>query len=237
MIGTGEYTTGYVNGKPADSDKSTGVVALVMMDLKRRGKTERLAMAGTNGKKFPSIREHMKKVIGDVYQGMDLEIDTFPSDGEVDTTAYIKALEDFKAGDAVTIFTPDDTHFDIAMACIEKGLHVMVTKPAVMTLEHHAALHKAAVAKGVLLVTEVHKRWDPVYSDARDKIKNLGPFSYMYSYMSQPKHQLDTFRAWAGKSSDISYYLNSHHIDFHEWCMGNTSRPISVTAVASTGFA
>ena len=26
---------------------------------------------------------------------------------------------------------------------------------------------------------------------------------------------LDTFKAWAGKSSDISYYLNSHHIDFH----------------------
>ena len=55
--------------------------------------------------------------------------------------------------------------------------------------------------------------------------------------MSQPKHQLDSFRAWAGKSSDISYYLNSHHIDFHEWCMGETSRPVSVTALASTGFA
>ena len=25
-------------------------------------------------------------------------------------------------------------------------------------------------------------------------------------------------QAWAGKSSDISYYLNSHHVDFHEWC-------------------
>jgi D-galacturonate reductase len=35
--------------------------------------------------------------------------------------------------------------------------------------------------------------------------------------MSQPKFQLDTFRAWAGKSSDISYYLNSHHIDVHCW--------------------
>ena len=33
--------------------------------------------------------------------------------------------------------------------------------------------------------------------------------------MSQPKLQLSTFKAWAGLSSDISYYLNSHHIDFH----------------------
>ena len=34
-------------------------------------------------------------------------------------------------------------------------------------------------------------------------------------YMSQPKLQLSTFKAWVGISSDISYYLNSHHIDFH----------------------
>ena len=55
--------------------------------------------------------------------------------------------------------------------------------------------------------------------------------------MSQPKHQLNTFKAWAGKSRDISYYLNSHHIDFHEWCAGISSRPIKVTASASTGIA
>lgn len=78
-----------------------------------------------------------------------------------------------------------------------------------------------------------------MYLDARDRIQaNLGPFSYMYSYMSQPKQQLDTFKNWLGKGvSDISYYLNSHHIDFHEWCMGNKARPVSVTAAASTGVA
>ena len=56
--------------------------------------------------------------------------------------------------------------------------------------------------------------------------------------MSQPKQQLDTFKSWLGKGvSDISYYLNSHHIDFHEWCMENRSRPVSVTATASSGVA
>jgi hypothetical protein len=58
-----------------------------------------------------------------------------------------------------------------------------------------------------------------------------------YSYMSQPKHQLDTFRAWAGKSSDISYDLNSHHIDFHEWCVESACRPVRVTTCGSTGVA
>ena len=42
---------------------------------------------------------------------------------------------------------------------------------------------------------------------------------YLLTYISQPKHQLDTFKSWAGRSSDISYYLNSHHVDFCEWCL------------------
>ena len=48
MIGTGEYTTGYVGGTAADSDKGAGVVALTMFDLRRRSKVDRLGMCGVN---------------------------------------------------------------------------------------------------------------------------------------------------------------------------------------------
>jgi D-galacturonate reductase len=84
---------------------------------------------------------------------------------------------------------------------------------------------------------EVHKRWDPIYVDARDRIRGLGEFSFFQSYMSQPKSQLETFRHWAGRSSDISYYLNAHHVDFCVWAVGHLARPVSVCAVASTGVA
>lgn len=85
------------------------------------------------------------------------------------------------------------------------------------------------------LAVEYHKRFDPIYSDARNRARNLGPFSYFYSYMAQPKQQLDTFKAWAGKSSDINYYLNSHHIDVHNWMVSHMSHPTKVTALAATG--
>jgi D-galacturonate reductase len=159
------------------------------------------------------------------------------------------------AGDLVTIFTPDDTHFAIALACVEAGLHVLVTKPIVKTLADHRALADAAAKAGVLVMVEVHKRcegghrdggtgvsasdppnacasrgrYDPIYVDAKDRIGGLGNLSYMYAYMSQPKHQLDTFRAWAGKASDISYYLNSHHVDFTEWACLGASKPVKVS--------
>lgn len=55
--------------------------------------------------------------------------------------------------------------------------------------------------------------------------------------MSQPKSQLQTFSAWAGRSSDISYYLNSHHIDICESMVVPGWRPVRVTASGSVGTA
>lgn len=238
MVGTGEYVTGFVDGKGADSDKSTGVLGLVCLDLRSRGKIGRLGMVGTNGKKLPALRGHMQRVLGDVYEGIDPSIiETWPADGVVKRDAFRDAAAAFKPGDLAIIFTPDDTHYDIAMACVERGLHVMITKPPVKGLQQHLELVEAAKRKGVLCVAELHKRFDPIYLDARDRIRNLGPFSYYWAYMSQPKHQLETFKAWAGKSSDISYYLNSHHIDYHEWCLHGKARPVRVTAHSSTGVA
>jgi D-galacturonate reductase len=56
--------------------------------------------------------------------------------------------------------------------------------------------------------------------------------------MSQPKSQLETFKAWAGVDSDISYYLNSHHIDICESMVQQKGyTPVKVSASASKGVA
>lgn len=192
-----------------------------MFDLRKRGLVGEMHLAGTNGRKLPDIRSHMGRAIGEAYHasGYDLSCATYPGDDAVDPSAYSAALKVLPKGSAVTIFTPDDTHFAIALECVKAGMHVMVTKPICKTLAEHRELAAAAEAANVLVAIEVHKRWDPIYVDARDRMRAMGaPVSYFTSYMSQPKIQLQTFRAWAGLSSDISYYLNSHHIDFHgEW--------------------
>ena len=238
MVGTGEYTTGYVHDQASASDKSAGVVALTLFDLRRRGKVGELAMVGVNGTKFPGIRAHLKRVVSDVYRDVDVRFESFPGDDvSRDSEAYRRALDTLSPGDVVTVFTPDDTHFSIAKEAVERGCHVLVAKPIVKTLEEHLALIDAADQQGVLVAMEVHKRWDPIYTDARDRIRDLGEFSFFQSYMSQPKSQLNTFRHWAGRSSDISYYLNAHHIDFNVWAVGHRARPVSVSAVAATGVA
>lgn len=44
-------------------------------------------MAGTNGGKFPEIREHFQKNIGDVYKGLDLTFRGFPEENIRDAEA------------------------------------------------------------------------------------------------------------------------------------------------------
>ncbi|THW60941.1 NAD(P)-binding protein [Aureobasidium pullulans] len=237
MVGTGEYTTGFVGGGASGSDKKVGVVGLTLFDLRRRGKVGNLSMVGTSGNKFPAIREHLTKNISQVYNGLDTSFESYPANDQRDPEAFKKAIDALSPGDAITIFTPDPTHFPIAMYAIERGIHVMITKPAVKLLSEHQQLLEASKKHGVFVYIEHHKRFDPAYADARHRaLKTLGEFNYFYSYMSQPKSQLETFKAWAGKESDISYYLNSHHIDVNE-SMVPDYKPIKVTGSASKGIA
>ncbi|KAJ5130515.1 uncharacterized protein N7515_006554 [Penicillium bovifimosum] len=236
MVGTGEYTTGFVGGGASNSDKKVGVVGLTLFDLRRRGKVGDLSMVGVSGKKFPGIRDHLHRNISQVYNNLDTSFTSFPADDQTDPDAYKTAIDALPKGSAITIFTPDSTHYPIALYAIERGHHVLITKPATQRLEHHLSLVEAARKHGVFVFIEHHKRFDPAYSDARAKAKTLGDFNYFYSYMSQPKSQLETFKAWAGRDSDISYYLNSHHIDICE-SMVPEYKPVRVTATASQGTA
>ena len=238
MVGTGEYTTGYVPRSVAASDKRAGVVGTTLFDLRRRGLIQRLLMAGTNGTRFPQIRSHQRNAVADVYREMDISFDSFPADDvSCDPQSFQQAIKQLEPGDAVIVFTPDDTHFPIAMAAIQHGCHVLVAKPLVKSVAEHIELVAESAKKNVLVAMEVHKRWDPIYADARDRIRLMGDFSFFQSYMSQPKSQLHTFKAWAGRSSDISYYLNSHHIDFNVWACGHCARPTLVRASSSSGVA
>jgi len=91
------------------------------------------------------------------------------------------AIDKYKPGDAVIIFTPDskcimqrrswlavrralfskDTHYAIARYAIERGLHVLVTKPATQLLSHHLELIDLSRKHNVVCFVEHHKRCVP----------------------------------------------------------------------------
>ena len=130
IVGTGEYTTGYVPHAVAAADKGAGVIGISFFDLQRRGLVGKIHLAGTQGTKFPAIRQHLHDKITAAYTDMDVSFRSYPADDVTsDPQAYSQALQQLQAGDLVAVFTPDDLHFEIALAAVQRGCHVLIAKP------------------------------------------------------------------------------------------------------------
>ena len=61
-----------------------------------------------------------------MYNGLDTSFTSFPSDNESDPEAFKKAIDALPPGSAITIFTPDPTHYPIALYAIERKIHVLI---------------------------------------------------------------------------------------------------------------
>jgi D-galacturonate reductase len=236
VIGKGEYVTGLLRDGTISTDKGHGVVTLVLADLRRRGLIgPKIGLCGTTGRGWTEIREHLRRNI-ERFKSLSADFDTFPVDTcEWDGKAYMNAMDQFRQGDIAMVYTPDRTHFSVAREAIKRGMHVMIAKPAVISLEEHRQLADEAKRNKVLACVENHKRYDPIYAHFKQTVGELGEFSYFSSYMSQPACQARHYQSRGASSTDVSFYLNSHHVDFHAWLMGNRSIPLTITAHGSRG--
>lgn len=63
---------------------------------------------------------------------------------------FREMLDEVKSIDAVTIATPDHSHYPAGMHAIALGKHVCIQKPLVNTLWEARELHKAAAKKGII---------------------------------------------------------------------------------------
>jgi predicted dehydrogenase len=86
------------------------------------------------------------------------------------------AVEDFesllKLGvDAVTIAAPTHLHHEIALACINRGIHVMVEKPIASTVEEGEKIIGAARRAGVTLMVGHVERFNPAVQVIKDAIR------------------------------------------------------------------
>jgi predicted dehydrogenase len=74
--------------------------------------------------------------------------------------------------DAVTIAAPTHLHQDIALSCIERGLHVMVEKPIASTVEEGRSIIAAARNAGVTLMVGHVERFNPTVEAIKEAIRN-----------------------------------------------------------------
>jgi len=74
--------------------------------------------------------------------------------------------------DAITIAAPTHLHRDIALAAIERGVHVMVEKPIASTVEEGRELIAAARRAGLTLMVGHVERFNPAVEAIKEAIRN-----------------------------------------------------------------
>jgi UDP-N-acetylglucosamine 3-dehydrogenase len=74
--------------------------------------------------------------------------------------------------DAVTIAAPTHLHHDIALACIARGVHVLVEKPIASSVEEGNSIIAAARRAGVTLMVGHVERFNPAVEAIKDAIRN-----------------------------------------------------------------
>ena len=79
--------------------------------------------------------------------------------------------------DAVTVAAPTHLHHEIALACIEKKIHVMVEKPIASTVEEGREIVAAAQASGVTLMVGHVERFNPAVESIKLALKDQDIFS------------------------------------------------------------
>ena len=126
------------------------------------------------------------------------------------------------AVDAVVVATPTGSHYEVAIAAIEAGTHVLCEKPLGMTAAECEALVAAAKAKGVvLMVGHVF-----LFNGGILKLKELMRFGDLgrIHYASAVRTNLGPIR----EDINAAYDLASHDVSIFNFLFD--SSPISVSA-------
>src|SRR3954454_9985538 len=117
--------------------------------------------------------------------------------------------------DAVTIAAPTHLHRDLAITCINRGVHVLVEKPIASSVEEGRAIIAAARRAGVALMIGHVERFNPAVEAIKDALRGedilsiaitrVGPFPPRMSnvgvVIDLAVHDIDLIRWFTG--SDI----------------------------------
>jgi len=130
--------------------------------------------------------------------------------------------------DAVVIVTPEDTHFPMAMAAIEAGLHVSCEKPLALNAREARIMLQAAEAAGIVHMVGYLHRWRPSARYMRALIDDgyLGPVFDCHALL-QAGIASDGTYGWRFDSRHANGALSdvgSHMIDLLRWLVGDIAR-------------
>ncbi|OPA74782.1 oxidoreductase [Paenibacillus selenitireducens] len=130
--------------------------------------------------------------------------------------------------DAVIIATPHYDHPTIAIKAFEKGLHVLIEKPAGVYTKQVRLMNEAAAASGTVFSIMYQMRMNPIFIKMRDLIESgeLGEIrrtNWIITnwYRSQSYYDSGSWRAtWNGEGGGVLLNQDPHQLDLWQWIIG-----------------
>ena len=135
--------------------------------------------------------------------------------------------------DAAIVAVPHYDHPKYAVACFERGLHVMVEKPAGVYTRQVREMNSAAKKANVVFGMMFNQRTDHIYRKMHDMVHSgeLGAMrrsTWIITswYRSQSYYNSGGWRAtWAGEGGGVLLNQCPHNLDLWQWICG---LPVSV---------
>ncbi len=106
----------------------------------------------------------------------------------------VEDLIEVERPDVVHVLTPPHTHAAVAIAALERGVHVLVEKPMALDPDEVDRMAAAAKAGGVMLTVDHNRLFDPVMLEARRLVESgeIGDLVAIESYQAGTASE----RAW-----------------------------------------
>lgn len=137
--------------------------------------------------------------------------------------------------DAVIIAVPHPYHAEIAIAALKSGKHVLLEKPADISVSRVQKLNEEAQRSGRIFGIMFNQRTHPLFKKARDIVRGgmLGELKRTVWivtnwYRTQSYYNSSDWRAtWSGEGGGVLLNQAPHNLDLWQWICG---MPESVTA-------
>jgi len=154
----------------------------------------------------------------------------------------IPAFQSFRGDDAVQqmlgenltfacVATPDDRHFEASKAILEAGVHLLVEKPSVLTLQEIDQLNAIAEERGLLARVVYHKLLDPDHKKLRTLVHDnvLKHVNNGYCSLLEPRQISGSqFSEWiTGRNPGT--YVAVHYIKLIDFTFGGRLKTVMCT--------
>jgi predicted dehydrogenase len=100
--------------------------------------------------------------------------------------------------DAVSITTPTPPHFELAMRCLEKGIHVLIEKPITETLGQAEELTEAVESNGITFQVGHIERFNPTYCELKNVLEHMNILAINFRRLSP----------YQGSNTDVDVVLD-----------------------------